>query len=410
MFKKSLIAATILYSVSSIAYAGDTDGLKRVFVDDAKVKLSTRYRLENVDDAAFTDDSTASTLRTTLNYQTGKMSGFSGTLEFQNVALLGSESYNDSINGVARPTIADPELTAVNQAFISFSGIDDTVISVGRKNFNFDNMRFINKNNWRQHHQSFDSASVVNKSLPDTTVNYVYVNSLNRSNGSDHPTGQVDTNFHLLNAKYTGLGFADVIGYGYWLDYDNAAFFAVSSKTYGLRLTGDTPITDGGLKLLYTAEYAHQSDHGDNAANYSAGYYLAELGVGGSNWSAKLGHEVLQADGVSGAFTTPLGTGHGFHGWADRFGSGPAAGIEDSHVKLSYKTDYDNYPLLSGIKFDARYHDFQAEQGGADYGDEVDLRISKKFLDHYSASLTYANYNAATFSTDTEKWFLDAWC
>lgn len=403
MYKKLLLSTAILCCFGGVTQAQAQDALKKALVDDSSHYIHFRYRLENVDQDGFANDATASTLRSTLGYKTGDISGFSGTLEFQNITQLGGDNYNDTINGkTTHPTIADPETTAVNQAFLTYEGFPDTSVSVGRKAFNFDNMRFVNQNNWRQHHQTFDSVSIENHSIDDTALNYVYVANVNRSNGDDHPLGDIDSNLHLLNAKYSGWEYGSVTGYGYFLDFDNTTFSGNSSKTYGLRFTGKAPINEN-LNALYTAEYAMQSDHGSNTASYDADYHLAELGVGGSNWGAKLGYEVLEGDGTN-RFTTPLGTGHGFHGWADRFVSVPTTGIEDKHIKLHYKVVSDN--LLNGTKFDARYHDFDAEQGGADHGSEVDLKISKSFWDHYSASIIYADYDADSFSTDTQKAFL----
>ena len=406
MYKKilSVSAITCLFSLPALAESGDA--LKTFFVDDAKVGIAFRYRLENVDQDGFSKDATASTLRTTLNYQTGLINNFAATLEFQNIALIGNDNFNDTLNGkTLYPTVADPEITAVNQAYLTYSGLPDTDVTIGRKHFNFDNIRFVNINNWRQHHQSYDSISVLNKSLTDTVINYVYASNLNRSVGSDHPLGDIETNLHLFNAKYSGWKYGAFTAYNYVLDFEEMAFQGNSSRTYGLRFIGKAPLNDG-LNVLYTAEYATQSDHADNPADYDADYLLAELGLGGSNWSVKLGYEELEADGTKGRFTAPLGTGHGFHGWADKFVSVPSTGIEDTHLKASYTIKSDTGSFLNGMKFDFRYHDFDANEGSADYGNEIDIKISKKFKDHYSATFIYADYDAEDFATDTTKFWL----
>lgn len=406
MNRNVMLSGLISGLLSFPLYAQDTDTMQSFFIDDAKVGISFRYRLENVDQDGFSNDARASTLRSTLNYQTGSLNDFSATLEFQNISHIGSDKFNDTLNGkTSYPTVADPDNTEVNQAYITYSGIPDTAVSIGRQHFNYDNIRFVNTNNWRQHHQSYDAISVLNKSLSDTVVRYAYVSNLNRSVGGDHQLGDIDSNLHLFNAKYSGWEYGSITAYSYLLDFKKAAFYGNSSRTYGLRFTGKAAINDA-LNLLYTAEYASQSDHGDNPANFDADYMLGELGIGGSNWSVKLGYEELEADGTKGRFTAPLGTGHGFHGWADKFVSVPATGMEDSHIKASYTIQSDNYPVLNGIKILARYHDFDANRGGADYGDEIDVKITKKFKDHYSATFIYADYDAEDFATDTKKLWL----
>ena len=406
MYKKILLSSAVCCSFSLPLYADGGDALKIFFVDDAKTSLAFRYRLENVDQDGFSKDATASTLRTTLNYQTGSLNDFSATLEFQNIAHIGNDNFNDTLNGKTEyPKIADPENTEINQSFLTYSGFENTDISLGRKHFNFDNLRFVNTNNWRQHHQSYDSISVLNKSLPDTVINYVYVSNVNRSVGGDHPQGDVKSNLHLFNAKYSGWKYGAITAYSYALDFEESFFEGNSSRTYGLRFIGKAPISDN-LNVLYTAEYATQSDYADNPANFDADYTLAELGLGGSNWSVKLGYEELEADGTKGRFTAPLGTGHGFHGWADKFVSVPAAGIEDTHLKASYTVKSDSNSFFNDMKIDLRYHDFDANEGNADYGDEIDLKISKKFKDHYSATFIYADYDAEDYATDTRKLWL----
>ena len=406
MFKNNLFVSALACSLALPVYAENSDTMNLFFVDDAKVSLAFRYRLENIDQDGFSKDATASTLRTTLNYKTGQLNDFSATLEFQNIAHIGNDNFNDTLNGKSLyPTVADPENTEINQAYLAYTGFSDTKISLGRQHFNFDNIRFVNTNNWRQHHQSYDAISVLNKSLPDTVINYVYVSNLNRSVGGDHPVGDVKSKLHLFNAKYSGWKYGAFTAYSYALDFEKAVFVGNSSRTYGLRFTGKAPLNDR-LNILYTAEHATQSDHGDNPANFDANYTLAELGLGGSNWSVKLGYEELEADGINGRFTAPLGTGHGFHGWADKFVSVPSTGMEDSHIKASYKIKSATNNFFNGMKFDFRYHDFEANEGNANYGDEIDIKISKKFKDHYSAAFIYADYDAEDFATDTQKWWI----
>jgi SpoVK/Ycf46/Vps4 family AAA+-type ATPase len=63
---------------------------------------------------------------------------------------------------------------------------------------------------------------------------------------------------------------------------------------------------------------------------------------------------------------------------------------------------------LSGIR-----RNFEADDGGFDYGDEVDLQAVKKFGNHYTVGLKYADYdadqnamNVGLPSVDAEKFWL----
>ena len=62
---------------------------------------------------------------------------------------------------------------------------------------------------------------------------------------------------------------------------------------------------------------------------------------------------------------------------------------------------------LDGTKFIGAYHWFDAEQGGEDYGTELNLQVSRKVFDRFMVALKYARYDAEDFATDTEKlWFM----
>jgi len=61
---------------------------------------------------------------------------------------------------------------------------------------------------------------------------------------------------------------------------------------------------------------------------------------------------------------------------------------------------------MGDVKMTAVYHDFSAENTGADYGHEIDLALSTTFFDHYNVTIKYADYNEDGLKTDTEKfWF-----
>ena len=58
---------------------------------------------------------------------------------------------------------------------------------------------------------------------------------------------------------------------------------------------------------------------------------------------------------------------------------------------------------LDFIRFVAVYHEFDADTGGRDLGDELDLLASARFMKKYTMTLKFADYDADTFATDTEK-------
>jgi len=106
----------------------------------------------------------------------------------------------------------------------------------------------------------------------------------------------------------------------------------------------------------------------------------------GLKWSRALaGYELLEGDGTYG-FSTPLATLHRFNGWADVFLTTPLDGLLDLYLSVVGK--------VAGIELTAVYHDFSADEGGADYGIELDLLASRDFGELYSVLVKYAGYSA----------------
>jgi len=108
---------------------------------------------------------------------------------------------------------------------------------------------------------------------------------------------------------------------------------------------------------------------------------------------------VLGSDGIT-AFQTPLATLHAFEGWADKFLTTPASGIEDRYLKLTF-------PIAKRGKFTninaaAFFHDFVAAQGSAEFGQELDLQIVAR-TERMALTFKYADYRAKQLFTDTDK-------
>ena len=123
--------------------------------------------------------------------------------------------------------------------------------------------------------------------------------------------------------------------------------------------------TGDKIKFLYQAEFATQDI---NSVNADTDYAFLEAGVKASGITAKLGYEVLGSDDGQASFTTPLATLHKFNGWNDVFlagGFNPVAlpnGLEDTYLSVAGK--------VAGVKLLAMYHDYSADESGADYGSE----------------------------------------
>ncbi len=378
-----------LLASSAHAQAGAfTDAL-----GSGEVQLNMRLRYEQVDQDNALKDADGLTLRTRLGYGSADYHGLRAYLEMENTSAL-IEDYNSGPGGNGKSqysVIADPDNTEVNQAYISYTGIPEANLKIGRQRMIWDNARFLGNVGWRQNEQTYDAVAFSNTSLPNLTLDYAYIDNVRNIFGSD-----TDMSNHLIHASFSGLDFATLAFYGYLLEYNaSSGLRANSNRTLGGYIDGDYSVS--GVTLLYRAEYAKQSDYADGNNAIDADYYHFILGAAAKGVSVKFGYELLGADSFSG-FETPLATKHAFNGWADAFLNTPADGLQDRYVSVGGK--------LMGIKLLGVYHDFSADKGGADYGSEIDLLAVKKFTKHYAAGIKYASYDADGFSVDNDKLWL----
>ncbi|MBL1293386.1 MAG: alginate export family protein [Thiotrichales bacterium] len=399
----ALFAVGILFS-SSFVSASEFGSELYDALSNGKVNFDVNLRFENVDQDSIANDANALTLRTRLGYETGKVSGFGAFLEFENTSSLGNEDTfripsGPEANGVARPVIADPSLTEVNQAYLSYSGFADTVAKFGRQRINLDNQRFIGAVVWRQNEQTFDGFTVNNKSLVDTSLTYAFLTSQNTILGANN-----DLSTHVFNASYSGFTAGKWVGYAYLTDFDDSD--ALDNDTFGISFSGVAPI-GGGSKVLYTTEYARQSDASDNPNDLGNDYFFLEGGVTfASGITAKIGYEVLGSDDGTSAFFTPFSTLHKFQGWADVFlntGSptGFAGGVEDLVFTVTGKVEK--------VELLAAYHDFGVDDaslvGFSNYGSEIDLLATTK-IGKFNVGAKYASFSSDSAISDVDKFWL----
>ena len=307
------------------------------------------------------------------------------------MTVIGNESYKTPTNGMAAyPIVADPKGTDLNQAFVGYSASSYSG-KLGRQRILHAGQRFVGGVGWRQNEQTYDALSVSMPSLGAVKVDYSYIWNVNRifgpvdsavqpSSGAPTPTRC----WPLLTSRGHSL-----TGYAYLLDFDYAA--ANSTSTYCIDYKGKFG------KTAVAASYAVQSDYADNPASFDTDYLFLEVSTPVSGATVALGYELLGGDEGVG-FKTPLATLHKFQGWADKFLGTPGTGLEDTYLTVAGK--------ISGIPVAVFYHEFSADEGGADLGSELDIVGTYKINKNLSAQLKYASYSAETHATDTDKVWL----
>lgn len=374
---------------------------------DAKPIFDVRLRHELVDQQGTEKDANASTVRTRFGFETGKVNGIGFGVDAEWIKALGDDNFNSTTNGRSNyPTVADPDDFALNQLYLVSQGtIPKTTVKLGRQRIIWDNSRFIGNVGWRQNEQTFDALRLSTKAVPDTELEYTFLEEVHRIFGRRNAAGRLRSDSHGFRLKYTGLKFAAITPFALLLDYDLGTQAGNESQTYGIRVNGKTKL-NADMTLLYDATIATQSDYADNTADYDLLYYNIEPGIKYKMVTAKLGYEVLQGNGTS-AFQTPLATLHKFNGFTDKFLSTPADGLQDLNLKLATKTPADF--VLPGVVLKAAFHEFFSDENGSHYGSEWNLAAVKAFNTSYGKYVLvvkYADYDGDEVGTNTRKLWL----
>lgn len=395
---RSMAVTAVVASASTLAV--HAEGLQPALsaARESKPIIDLRLRSENVDQDGMSTDAHAMTLRARVGLETGKAWNTTFLAEGDLLWALDS-SYNSTVNGkAAYPVVADGETYELNRLQLTNTSIADTTLTVGRQRINLDDQRFVGNVGWRQNEQTFDSVRVVNKTVPNLTIDLSYVDQVNRVFGKESPVGRYHGSNYLANVSYQ-MPIGKLTGFAYLLDFEEAP--RDSTQTLGLRFAGERPVRK--LKVAYAASFARQDDRATNPLAFALNYYAAELTGTFRQYTAGVGVEMMKGDGVKG-FTTPLATMHKFDGWADKFLATPPNGLERRYVTLGYlKKGVAGLDTLSATVV---YHDFRSDRLNLNYGSEIDLQLQAKWR-RFNALLKYADYSASAFATDTSKYWAE---
>jgi hypothetical protein len=351
------------------------------------IDIRARYEFGDVDAL---DPSHAFTVRERLGLKTKAWYGFSALVEGEF-----SQAIIDDYNGGAGPTaepfdlsntyIFDPETNELNQAYLQYEGYGTTV-KTGRQRIIYDNAAFIGNVGWRQNEQTYDAISIANKSIDGLTLNYAYVNQVNRIFGSDADSAigfvpgfanvqDLQSSVHLFNGAYTGISGLTLGGYAYIMNFEDLGVW--DNNTFGLSAKG----TLGGIAL-----------YGEMAWQDKAGLLGEEDALYGHATATKtFGKQSLTVglESLGAGFKTPLATVHAFNGFADVTDgarlSGAHNGLTDLYISHTI-------PLFYGIKWMNVVHALGDNEISTGYGWEYDSVLTKKFDDNFTAIAKFAHF------------------
>ncbi len=390
MFAAGIFASALSAPASAQGIADDIASM----ISGGTAKVAMRYRFEDVEQDNALDDATASTLRTRLTLQSATVNKFSVLFEADNILTLGADDYDSFQLNKYRGNhslIADPVGTEINQSSVKYMIAEGASATLGRQRINHAAQRFVGSVGWRQNEQTMDAYSY-NRVAGKFSIDYSYLWNVNRIFKGSKASAQVtdfDSDSHalLLSSKEN---WGTLSGFLYALDFSNGV--GASSVTYGLSYGG----TVAGFAL--NATFAGQSDYGDNPLSYDTEYLALDIGKKLGSLNFVMGYEQLGSDDGVAGFSTPLATLHKFQGFADMFLNTPAKGIEDIYVTVG--------TTVNKFALSATYHDFDADEGSADYGSELDVVIGYTVSPKVNFEAKYAAYDSDGFAVDTDKLWL----
>jgi hypothetical protein len=387
--------AAILLATTSVIYAGSPEPEVAAKPAEPWIKpvidIRTRYEFADVDGL---DDSNAWTFRERLGLKTMAWNGFSALIEgeFSQAAV---DDYNGGAPGADPfdPTLSpifDPETNELNQGYLQYEGFD-TIGKLGRQRIIYDNAAFIGNVGWRQNEQTYDSISFSNKSVEKLTLNYAYIDQVNRIFGSDADAPlapgftnvqDIESSVHLINASYAGVPGVTFGAYAYIMNFHDVG--AWDNNTFGGSAKGDL----FGVTLY--GELAWQ-DKAAVTADQEAMYAHVTATKSLKTDSFDFGALTLGIEHLDAGFKTPLATVHAFNGFADVTDgariSGAHNGLTDTYISHTI-------PIFWGIKWMNVVHAMGDNEISGGYGWEFDSVLTKKFDDNFTAIAKFAYFDS----------------
>lgn len=346
-----------------------------------------RYRADAYDeDNGTSKPGLASTLRTSLYYQTKPFFGLTGFGELFHVASIGNDNYfSAGANGTAfgeRDFIIDPAGMGVNQAYARFqpSVPVPVTITAGRQLWTINDETLVTASRYRQNMNRFDAFTGSIEPVKNLTVEAGHI--VHNIDVTDTVV-PMSTNVGNLAYALPGIGRAAV--YGVVLDYDDAG--KTDRTTVGARIDGPYKIDDQ-LSVIYELDYAKQTDSGDTTVEIDASMLTARAGVTYDQWYASVGYRVSSGVTDSSAMayqSSDIGYPWPWRGNSEQLVFYPTQGLETLMVWVGGAV-----PKIDGLSFDVFYFDFKAAEDSTSFGSEISGGLN------YNITKRWSVYGLAT--------------
>ena len=374
-------------------------GVPTLAFAQATPEWNLRLRHEHVDDQAFPADADATTLRLRLGVKLTMSDEWSALIEGE--GILAGGAHEDGTGGRRNlPAIVDPEGAEWNQAWVAWKrgGLQATL---GRQRVVFGNQRWVGNSGWRQNEQTFDALSMQWHVRDGLDARYAWFDRVHRVAGDDARDAlarERDLSTHAFSLQWASG--ATWQWQAFALLHDDQDVHAASTSTTGLRVENKRPPKSRGPSIA--AEYALQRDYAGNPQHFAHHYWRVEPAWTFARATGRLGWEHLGGDGRH-ALQTPLASLHAFNGWADKFNTTPAGGLDDRWIAV------DGAAHDGKLEWQVAWHRYDADVGGA-YGTESNASLGFPVGKHVKGLVKFADYAADGFAQDTTKvWLQFEW-
>lgn len=372
--------------------------------------ISARLRLADLEDGNQSGRAASVLLRFQLASRWNR--NWSSLLEVDHVATGWQDDHSDGVRFNGKPLVPDVPGTELNQLAVRYR-FRPGELTLGRQRIEWDDQRFVGSDSFWQQDQTFDALRLDYRLWMSSRLEYVYIGRSHRIYDGGHDDGleyglpdygparysyadHHRQDSHLARLEVNEWDYARLVFYG--LSIDNHDFTPVSSDTLGARYELNYRVQPLRYRLVLESAAQENRSAYDNPQPH---YYLAELGIGYGDWQGLVRFEVLGADQGT-ALVTPLGSGYLFQGFVGAFAVTPDSGLKDTSMRLNWRR--------SPWELSLRYHTFQAQKGGQDFGRELDLELQYKPARNHTVSIRFGDFRAdahAYTQTDRRRLYAD---
>ena len=332
--------------------------------------------------------SDAYTFGTNFGYLSKYYRGFQVYVEGESVIALTPDLFFDGVNDqVGRTVVTDVETFELNKLRVSYlDTLKSTIMEfkVGRQAAIVEDERFIGNVTARQDDQTFDAVyGRLQNDQSGISFEYAYMYQINRLLAE---VGDWRSDSHAFMLSFYKNKMARIGLFTQLLDFQDDAP-EKSNQTFGITIDrSDLP--PDRIALTYKSAFAYQSDYGDNAIDYEAFLFNAEVGVsfpGAGIFS--MGYELATSDNGIASYQFPLSTGQRLHRISDVFIDPPADGLHNPYFTVESRN------IVWGIGGWFGYHSYFSEEAGDWLGQEVDVVLYRQLIPGLvRAELTYSSF------------------